>query len=43
MGKLKYIFVYAEPLHWIEASGQLRASASVPSWEIVEMSVINAA
>jgi len=41
MGKLKYIFVHTEPLNWVELSGQLHASASLPSWEIVEMSVIN--
>lgn len=41
MGKLKYIFVQTEPLHWVEVSGQLHASASLPSWEIVEVSVIN--
>jgi hypothetical protein len=41
MGKLKYIFVLTEPLHWVDVSGQLHASASLPSWEIAEISVIN--
>jgi hypothetical protein len=43
MGKLKYIFMHTEHLHWVEVSDQLHASASLPSWEIVEISVINAA
>jgi hypothetical protein len=41
MGKMKYIFMLTESLHWVEVSGQLHASASLPSWEIMEMSVIN--
>jgi len=41
MGKLKYIFVHTEPFHCVVVSGQVHASAPLPSWETVEMSVIN--